>query len=77
VIGIPGVIIALLLLWRRRVLLNQWLWLFVLIVGVILSTEIRWLMTQSASAVALWLVLALLVAYILIRLRSYLDSRLG
>lgn len=77
IIGIPGVLIALLLLRGRRVLLNRWLWLFVLAVGVILSTEIRWLMTQSASAVALWLGLALLAAYLLIRLRSYLEGRLG
>lgn len=77
VVGIVGLVIAILLLRGRKVLLNRWLWLFVLIVGVILSTEIRWMLTQSFSAVALWFVLALLAAYILIRLRSYLETRFG
>ncbi len=77
IVGIVVLVIVFLLLRGRRVLLNRWLWLFVLAVGVILSTEIRWMLTQSASAVAVWFVLALLTAYLLIRARSYLETRFG
>lgn len=76
-VGIVVLVIVFLLLRGRRVLLNRWLWLFVLAVGVILSTEIRWMLTQSASAVAVWFALALLTAYLLIRARSYLETRFG
>ena len=77
IVGIEVLVIGFLLLRVRRVLLNRWLWLFVLAVGVVLSTEIRWMLTRSASAVAMWFVLTLLAAYILIRLRSYLETRFG
>lgn len=72
---IPGLLIGFLLLRGRKILLNRWLWLVILAVSVIVSTELRWLMTQSATAMAVWFILALLVAYMLTRLRVYLADR--
>lgn len=73
---IPVLLFAVLLIRKPRFLLNRWLWMVVLAVSVIGSTEIRWLLTQSGTDVMIWFGLALLAAYILTRLRGYLERRL-
>ena len=62
-------VIAFLLIRFRKYLLSKWLWFGVLVVFVIFSTETAWLMTQSTLVMVLSFSLALVMAFLLMRVR--------
>jgi quinoprotein glucose dehydrogenase len=75
VVGLATVF-AFLVIAFPRFFLNRWLWIGVLAVLVLVATEAVWLATQSVTAMVVSFGLALVIAYLVIRLlRSLVDRR--
>lgn len=67
---LAAILIAAVLTWWRNVIKSRWLWLVILSLAVLASTEYRWMMTQSISAMVLWFALGVVAAILLMKLRG-------